>query len=313
VPITDLQKEQRKHTVGASDLAAIFGLSAFQTGFDVQLAKTGQLPDTEENEAMKRGQYLERAVLDYAEDTIGEPLWRNQRRVCKDIPMLAANCDALVKSNNQPVEAKSCRMHGLYGEDESDVPVSVLLQTHAQMLCTETEMAWVPVIVANLELRMYRVRLNKRMADLIRRVVPAWWEHCVVGGNTPTVEFYEQLGLKGIDPLACAPSPAVMRQIIPSEGKIVHLPVSLAERVQEYEELKEQSKALEKRADGIKGQIVAALGDAEVGVMGEKSIRAYRQTEPKEISYVKQPGTTFRFVKTQKQWEQSESEVNNGL
>jgi len=296
MPITQHQKQQRKKAIGASDVPAILGLSPYRTAYDVWLDKTGQIPDQEETDAMRRGNYLERAILDYAEDQIGEQLIRNQRRVCTELN-LAANCDALVKSSNVPVQAKSSRMFGLYGEGESDVPDAVTAQTHAEMLCTETEFAWVPVLAAALELRMYRVPLIPRFAVLLRRVLPAWWHECVELHQAPTSEFYQKLGIANVNPTAYAPSAAIARTIIREPGSIIHLPEFVEHDIAAYEQMSAEIKDLDDKQDALKNQWLAMMGAAEIGTVGGKAIRVYRNDGGKTITYVTKPSSSVRVVK----------------
>jgi len=296
--ITDRQREQRKHNIGASDIPAILGISPWRSAWDVAAEKRGLIESPAENEAMKRGNYLETAILDYAQDQIGEPLIRNQRRVCPELH-LAASCDALVKSTGIPVEAKSSRAIGLYGDGESDVPLPVRAQCHGQMLCTETDYVWVPVLVASLEFRLYRVPRNDRLVDLLTRVLPAWWHECVELDQAPTEELYRKLGLPNVNPLALCPSLDVACSIVREEGKTIDLPADARSEVDEYEALGAKIKELETERESHQRRIYTMMGDAMLGKCGDRAVKIIapqdKWVEPK-AGYMRHITPYFRIV-----------------
>ena len=62
----------RKKAIGASDVAAILGVSPWASGWDVWADKTDRLERWEGNEQTRLGQFFEPSVLDYAESKVGE-------------------------------------------------------------------------------------------------------------------------------------------------------------------------------------------------------------------------------------------------
>jgi len=266
----------------------------------VWLEKTGQLEPAPETQQMQRGNYLEDALLRYAEDTLEKPLIRNQRRVWKDFPVVAANCDALVVNENVPVEAKSTRSTELYGTGEEDVPDDVTCQTTTQMLCTETDIAHVAVIVGTLEMMLYHVRRNERLVALFKSVLKPWWEHCVLEGNEPTEQFYESVGITNINPRALSPSASVAKRIIRDLDKTVELTPDIQAAIQERERLKKQIKDAEAKIDAHDSHIWGALGDAVLGTIGDKAVKVIRVSGKQIPAYYRDAYTYFRVVKNWK-------------
>lgn len=128
--------EDRRTFVGASDLAAIMGLSQFQNRYDLWLYKTGQIPAKEQTEAMSAGIELEPVVLANAENKLGCPLTRNVRLF---VPFLAlsAQLDGMTP-NKEPLDAKTegivTRGAGLF--DGDDPPVIYAIQVYGQLLAS---------------------------------------------------------------------------------------------------------------------------------------------------------------------------------
>ena len=144
MPITAQQREERKAWLGSSDMAAIMGLDPWRTPADVWAEKTGRLEQQEETSVMRRGNLLEGAILNFAEQELGK-LTRNVRSTVPELH-LAANTDAVADygdpQNRLPVEAKSVGLWGDAGDDwgqegTDEVPERVIVQCHVHMRCLD--------------------------------------------------------------------------------------------------------------------------------------------------------------------------------
>ena len=72
MPITEEQRAQRQKHLGSSDMAAVMGLDSWSNAHDVWLDKTGKLDPEKDKAIFRRGNYLETALLAYAQDELGE-------------------------------------------------------------------------------------------------------------------------------------------------------------------------------------------------------------------------------------------------
>lgn len=191
--LTSEQREKRKNYLGSSDLPAIFNRDPFRSGADVWLEKTGRLePEVEKKGAKKRGRYLERALLDWAEDELAVEL---KRDVWCEYDIFCANLDAhTVEDSKRNVEAKSTNLVSEWGaENTDDIPERVLIQTHGAMICAsempevgKVRVTQVPVILDRLQLKMYTVEWNESLADLIVTRGRKFWKEHILADKEPS-------------------------------------------------------------------------------------------------------------------------------
>jgi len=183
--ITAKQLELRRKTLGSSDMAAVLGVSPFQTEHDIYLEKTQDLEPLVQTDAMARGNYLERALLHYAADELGAII-RNQRRIVRG-HRIAANIDAVVIETGEPIEAKSFNFYSGadWGKEGTDqVPLNVIVQCHVHMIALKAEVCHVPVVGSSMVLQMFRVSYNENVANAIFESADEFWSN-VESGTPP--------------------------------------------------------------------------------------------------------------------------------
>ena len=125
----------RKNGIGASETAAILGLSRYKSAVDVYIDKTKEIisprPDSA---ASKRGRRLEPIVLDMYEEQYGA-IHRNPPQVTsKQYPFMFASLDAARVDDGRPVEAKTAGKFVAFqwGEAETDdIPAGISHSGHA--------------------------------------------------------------------------------------------------------------------------------------------------------------------------------------
>lgn len=244
--ITEAQKIERAKLIGSSDVACLLG-HGYQgrTAADLFLEKTGRLEPEPEAEAADRGNRLEPVIIDYAQDEIGETLLRNQRFICSQLPILAANCDAIAPIAKNIVEAKSCAVAENW-QDDSEPPESVIAQCHAQFLCSGFEIGWVPVLLPFLRFKLYRVERNADLCNLILDEVAAF-EKCLKTDTPPENVPYTL---------------EVVKRRRRTPGKTIDIPAGVAEACALARDM---AKAAEKGKKFADAQLLAAMQDADTG------------------------------------------------
>src|SRR5690606_28440496 len=85
----------RRKGIGGSEIAAIAGLSPFETPLSVYLRKIGELPDKEETEAMYWGSVLENVIAEEYKRRHPEVRVRRVNAVLQhpEVPYFLANID----------------------------------------------------------------------------------------------------------------------------------------------------------------------------------------------------------------------------
>lgn len=273
--ITEKQKEQRVNHLGSSDMAAVLGFDPFKNAYDVWAEKTGKLEkDVKETKVMRRGQYLEVALLLFAQDILGK-LIRNQYRSAKSLGLpLGSNQDAIVVKTGNPVEAKS---RGLWGEhwgesNTDEVPDRVIIQCHVEMICSESEFCHVPVFLADREFQMFGVPLDGEVRDIICEAASVFWDKNIIADIPPEAK----------------PSMSLIKRIRREPETVVEIPDDIVRR---WLETKEHKKILEKEYKSATEEMLGKLGQAEAGRCSLGRITYLKQHRS---GYVVEP-TDFRI------------------
>jgi len=165
-------------TVGASQLAAVLGISPYQTPWEAWATLTGRLEPWRGNNATRAGTLLENAVLDAAEEELQRQLYRQYKQSHDTLP-LHATCDAIVLETLRPVEAKTTGIVGPvsrgWGDELTDqIPEYYAVQVHAQLLCTDADLAYLFALIAGRGIVRYEIERNPRIDELIAERLTDW-------------------------------------------------------------------------------------------------------------------------------------------
>lgn len=258
--LTAEQIEARKSHIGASDMAAIMGLSPWRSPWDVWADKTGKLDgQANENDSMHAGNRFEAGVLDEAEARLG-PLRRNI--VVPGPGPLASTLDGQLIADDVPVEAKFIGAFGQvsadWGEEGTDeIPDIYLIQTHVQMICTGKPIAHLVAFLCGQGFKHYPVERNSDLAAAIVETAADWWQRHVVADVPPTDS---------------KPSEEIVKRIRREPGSVVTIDMGV---VEEWQAAREERLAAEKREKEAKRAVEAALGTAEAGQLEDGRMVTY--------------------------------------
>src|SRR3990167_649335 len=165
--------ERRKH-LGASDVAALFGLDPFKTATDVWLTKIADVAESEQqSDSIDMGNSFEKPLLEWAAKELGVEISVNPFdlfAVCPQHPIFSATLDSLILNGGVPsrkaIEAKVTSRSEEYGEPNTDqVPDRVLTQVQVQMLAHGLQRVHVVVLLGRhgLKRELYRVDRNEKI------------------------------------------------------------------------------------------------------------------------------------------------------
>jgi putative phage-type endonuclease len=261
-------------------MAAILGLSPYNTGHDIWLDKTGRLPEQEPSPAMVAGNHFEDGILAHAEDRLGK-LTRNQYRSVKNagIP-LGANIDAIVLASGEPVEAKAVNFFGftkeLWGAEGTDeVPDRVIVQATVHMICTEMDLCHIAAFIAG---RGFVAYVVKRDDEVVKVVTDA------------AVDFWQKFVLTDTPPDNSLPTAKTIAKMHRTPASVVPIDSDLIVKWNEAKAIESEAK---KTAEAAKIEVLAALGDAEAGECDLGLLTYYEQTRKEHL--VKE--STFRVAR----------------
>lgn len=215
--------ELRAAHVGASESAALFGLSPWLSRWQLHMIKTGLLPapDLEDNLAVAHGRHFEPAVATYAAEKFGIRLRKVQRYLtADDCAGMGASLDYEQFGDGQliPVEIKFS-LHGDWdwqGEEIIEAPEYYLIQCQHQLACMPSAPHAVLLAFTGGDLRRMIVPRRETMIAAIKREVATFWTD-LRAGKEPPIDFAvdaEAIGrLAAISPLCRVELPAYAQQL----------------------------------------------------------------------------------------------------
>ena len=243
MPITQEQLANRNSYVGASEVAAIMGLSRYRTAWDVWAEKTGYVEPAEAGEAAELGIALEPAIIKLAEQELGEMDCTNLELPIPDTPIVA-HLDARLKATGEPVEIKTTGLLG--GRDvewqEGSVPYEYVVQVMIQAKAAGTKTGRIAALVVGKGMVYHTISVDDDLvAEAIERVKEFW--KYVESKEPPPVE----------------PSLEMVRRI-PREDTAIKVTPDQASVYEEYLALREQFHTLEKELEARKAAVLLAMG-----------------------------------------------------
>jgi putative phage-type endonuclease len=251
--ISSKQKQERKRYLGSSDMAAIMGFDPFRNAYDVWLDKTGKLEPIEENKVMKRGRYLEPAILNFAEDTLGT-LEKDSTELefIKPQYYLLSHPDAMF---HNPIEAKSQGNYSkeVWGDENTDqVPDRVIIQCHVHLICTDMKLCYIPVYLPYREFQMFHVDFDYEIAQSIIKAAQHFWLDHV---------------LKDIPPEDVVPDLAVVKRIRKLPKIDVDMPKDLWDK---YSTAKQAAKIAKTEQDKAQAELLVAIGIEKFKILNKR-------------------------------------------
>jgi putative phage-type endonuclease len=282
VSLTGTHRKRRKRYIGASDVPAIIGVSPWKTASDVYYDKTAAFEDTKDtvNKAIQAGVLLEDSVIDFAAQSLGVKVKRNQFRVHKEHKWASSTMDALIIGGNEGIEAKTTSMCDGWGEERTDqIPIYYIAQVQWQMFVTGLERVWVPCLMPDYVLA-FKLYVVDRDEDIISRLV----EQCG--------DFWKDNVLAGVPPAHTVPAPRTIQRMKRMPGKVVAVDDKLVAEYQAATAVHRESAKVLKQA---KMKLLESLGDAEVGSYDGGVLRYHKS---KRKGYTKEvPEATYRSLK----------------
>lgn len=198
----------REEGIGASEVAAVVGLSPWDSPFSLWLKKTHQVPPTEENQAMRLGHLLEpvvatlweeetggKVVKASAADIIYQDAEKPWRRVTPD--RIAYRISAWSgRKEKILLEIKTTAT----GFDAETIPDNYLAQCQYQMLVTgihKCELAW---LTSGRYFDNAPIEYDPEFAEWLGAEVDKFYNECVLGGREPDLISVADFVFKGSEP-----------------------------------------------------------------------------------------------------------------
>ena len=263
-------KERRK-SIGGSDVGAILGLNKYRSAFGVWAEKTGRLPESPDNEAMRQGRDLEGYVAQRFVERSGKKVERcNYLLRNPQYPYLHANIDRRVLGEKAGLECKTASALAMKQYTGGQFPESYYAQCVSYLAVTGWQRWYLAALVLNKAFFIYQ------LTTLEDDPTPDWCDGSVyvppseiAALGALSTEFWENYILLDEPPPPDGAEPttkAICTMIGPGGGEIA---LFGRERVFErYFALLSEKQALETQMEEIKQTLMLDMGEAETGHCG---------------------------------------------
>ncbi len=248
--------QARRAGVGASDIAAIMGISPWSTPFQIWASKVAEIPEDEGSEAMRWGHILENVILDEwgAENRL--VFGRDQLIRSVDVPIMMATLDGLTMTVDGFEAVAEAKNRAEWSWDS--IPEHYHAQVQWQLAVTGYQIGYLIVLFAGRHLETFEIEADH--AYQTRQILAA-------GEFWKLVEANEPPPTDGADnPLMASLWPYHTEQAteIGADAAI------------ELYEARSADKVASGRRDAAEASVKAMLGEADTAVVGQQVIATWR-------------------------------------
>lgn len=244
--------------VGASEVSTIMGANPYENVGDLAVRKLLPPEVIEPNDAMRRGNVLEPALIQYASEELGEELHTPEVMFLNDRLISTLDAQGVLRPE-LIVEAKTNN----YWSHGQQLPDSWFWQAQAQMHCTETDSVHFVVLDRAMRLGMTTVNRHDQMIEAMTRNVEAFCRAIDESRLPDDVDLT---------------APQVSALFPKAEGE-TELDSSALALIAEWGAIKEALKDLEAKEKAVKDSLANMLRESEFGTVdGQRVISFKTQT-----------------------------------
>lgn len=199
--MTNIPVNERRLWIGASESAALLGVSPYITKFELWHQKAGEIPphDLDRDERVQAGRFLEPSIAAWASDKWYWPI-RNVEEYLQHptVARMGASLDFEAIDGGEPVEIKAVDAaifrdpnNGWETERDTilDAPVHFLVQVQHQLACRPgPERGWLVACVGGNKLYRMEIPRHPAMIKRLEAEVAEFWRS-VEAGEPPDPDF----------------------------------------------------------------------------------------------------------------------------
>jgi putative phage-type endonuclease len=281
---------ERQQGLGATDIASLAGVG-FRTPQEVYESKFGEVNGDDAHPLLLMGLELENLNAQLYHKATG--LSVNPRIGIDRHPELTWACSTLdrINENEWPVELKYTPFFSHeWGEQYTEcVPLGYIVQVQWQMFIQGADTADLSALSGTGEHRVYRVPRDEAIIASLTAIGGEFWNQFILRREAPPASWRAE----AVDDVRLQAERIAL-------GKSLVLADEAAVLIDEREKLLAIGKEAEQRADEIKLQVLAMMGDASSAVAGGYRITRKQIEGGKEISYLSKPYVRTTFTKVKK-------------
>lgn len=268
--------EERKNSLGGSDMGAILGLNKYRSPFAVWAEKTGLIDAPEDNEAMRIGRDLEDYVAQrFAEKSGYKVRRRNAILRNDDFPHIHANIDREIVGEAAGLECKTASAFSTKLYRGEEFPESYYAQCVTYMAVTGFGRYYLAVLILGREFKVYQLTRHKN------DTCPEWCESCVYISEEEinalrkaAVEFWEGYIEKRVAPAfdgSSSTTDSLNSIYSRSTAREMEL-IGRDDLMRQWFRLNDDIKALQERKEVVRQQFMSDMKEAERAICGEHKI-----------------------------------------
>lgn len=255
--LTKEQLKERLGYIGASDAAAVLGLSRWATPLSVWAEKTGEVEpeDISDKLHIEVGTELESLVCKLFTKRTGKKITNAPKTFYHSkYPFLAANLDGIIESEDAVFEAKTASGWKAKEWEGESIPQEYIVQVLHQLAVTGKKIGYIACLIGgNADFRWKVVpRDEKAIAQIIKKEVDFWQKFVLPKVMPLTITKNDSDTLFKLFPMGINEEPVEL-------GPKADILVDTLKALQQDE------KALKGQIDKTRNEIKAMLKDAEIG------------------------------------------------
>lgn len=263
---------ERRNSIGGSDVGALLGLNKYRSAWSVWAEKTGILPESPDNEAMRQGRDLEHYVAQRFMERSGKRVERyNYLLRNPDHPHLHANIDRRVIGEKSGLECKTASALAMKDYTGGQFPESYYAQCVSYLTVTGWKRWYLAALVLNKAFFIYQ------LTTVDDDITPSWCDGSVY---VPPSEiealgqlaesFWVQYVETGTPPPpdGAEPTTESIKTVLGDDaGGEIEL-FGREHELEEYFRLVDEKKALDAEIEKVKQALMLDMGGASVGRCG---------------------------------------------
>lgn len=266
--------EMRTNSIGGSDCATILGLNPFKSKISLWAEKTKLIQQEPiDNEAIRQGKDFEDYVAQRFTEATGKKVQKvNKMYAHDDYPFMTANVDRKVVGENSGLECKTTSVFNKYDFENGKIPPYYYCQCMHYMAVMGYDKMYLAVLVLSKEFYWFEIERNEDEINALIDAEVDFWNNYVATQTMPEIDGSDS-ALDGVKDIYNN------REI---NDTVIELPENNNELVAELKTIQEQIKYLQGEENRIKANLIANLGDSEIG-----------ETSAIKVTYKAQKRTTI--------------------
>lgn len=254
--------KHRQAGIGGSDASCIAGLNPWKSAIQLYMDKKEEDPQEVKSLRMELGNRLEGLVAELFTEETGLKV-RNVNGILKNdkYPYALANIDRAIVGEKAFLECKTTNSYALK-EWEEGVPAHYEIQCLHYMAITGATHCYIAALIGNSDFIWHKIERDEETIDYLMQIEKDFWENNIEKDVVPMPD--------GSD----AYSEYLKKKYDKSNGQVIelHLLENGVNKLNRYDEIVADIKALESEKKLIEQEIQFHMEDFEVATVGDRKI-----------------------------------------